>query len=111
MTEHVASDDRLMLTGTLTIRTAEVVCVTLQEKFVRHSSILIDCSGADEVDLSFIQLLIAARASALRVGHAVALATPPNGALLDVLTRSGFRATTDDHPDGIEAFWFEATDA
>ncbi len=111
MTQHESTDDRLLLKGALTIRTAEIVCATLHETFARHPSILIDCGGADEVDLSFVQLLVAARASAQRLGNSVALAERPDGALLDAFTRAGFRVATENNSDGIEAFWFEGTDA
>jgi anti-anti-sigma regulatory factor len=111
MTRHAATAERLLLTGALTIRTAEVACATLQETFTRHSSILIDCTGTDEVDLSFIQLLIAARASAHRLGDTVALAEHPNGALLDALTRAGFRVATENHSENRKTFWFEGAGA
>jgi anti-anti-sigma regulatory factor len=52
--------------------------------------VLIDCAGADEVDVSFIQLLIAARRAAQRNGKQLRLAAPPEGALQAALTRAGF---------------------
>ena len=111
MTQQTATTGRLRLVGALTIRTAEVVCATLQEALARHPSILIDCSAADEVDVSFVQLLIAARASSHRLGHTVALTERPDGMLLDALTRAGFRVASEDHGDGNEVFWFEGNGA
>ena len=66
------------------------------------SNIAIDSSAATETDLTFVQLLIAARISARRIGHTVSLAAIPDGALLDTLSRGGFSVTRE-----ADGFWLE----
>ncbi len=81
---------RLVLDGPRTLRTAEQSHAALLDMVRRHATVEIDCGGADEVDASFIQVLLAARASAARAGGAVRLAHPPSGALRAALVRGGF---------------------
>jgi anti-anti-sigma regulatory factor len=109
MTQHDTSAGQVILEGALTIRTAEVVRATLREALERESNIAIECGDATEVDLSFVQLLIAARVSATRSGKTVALAAPPNGPLLDTLTCAGFRVVAEGASADAGAFWFAAT--
>jgi hypothetical protein len=87
----------LVLDGALTVRIAPAIGSTLLEAIRAHAVVSIDCSAAT----SFIQLLIAARVSALRLGRLVGLAAAPDGVLLDALTPDGFRPTEAD------GFWFE----
>jgi anti-anti-sigma regulatory factor len=99
----------LVLDGALTMRNAEALCTTLREAVAAHSDISIDCTAATEVDLSFIQLLIALRATALRNNRTATLAAHPAGALLHALTGAGFRVTQEDQSGATQAFWFEGT--
>lgn len=110
MTQSAAAA-RLVLAGALTIGTADTVHATLRAAIeptsgVGPTDISIDCSEAGEIDLSFIQLLIAARISAQLLGRAVSLATCPDGALLDTLTRGGFQVVCEGGPKDTAAFWF-----
>jgi ABC-type transporter Mla MlaB component len=110
MTQEVAAG-RLVLDGALTMRTAEALCATLRETLSQHEGVSIDCTGAAEVDLSFIQLLIAARTTALQSDRTVSLAERPDGALLNALTRAGFRVTQEEQTGEAPAFWFEGAAA
>jgi hypothetical protein len=116
MTRENASGGRIVFDGILTMRTADAVRATLlaaitpdaqADPDIDAGGLSIDCAGAGEIDLTFIQLLIAARISAHQANRTLWLATPPDGALLDTLTRGGFRAIHDDGEDGDPAFWFE----
>jgi anti-anti-sigma regulatory factor len=107
MTLDVATAAHLALDGTLTIRTAEAVSAKLLDAIREHARLAIDCSTAADIDLSFIQLLIAARATALLSHRSVILAGRPDGALLDTLTRGGFRVTEEDQDDKAATFWFD----
>jgi anti-anti-sigma regulatory factor len=111
MTEQVTPGERVILEGALTIRTAEAVRSTLREAFEGDQNIAIDCTGAEEIDLSFVQLLIAARVTAVRMGKTVSLIARPEGPLLDTLTRVGFGVTAEPAPGGAEAFWFGGSGA
>ena len=59
------------------------------------------------MDLSFVQLLVAARTSARRSDNTVVFGEPPDGVLLDTLTRAGFRVTTEMSGAKAGSFWFD----
>ncbi len=60
-------------------------------KFINtHDVVTIGLPDDAQVDISFIQLIEAARIYAGTAGRQVALSQPATGALLDVLRRSGF---------------------
>jgi ABC-type transporter Mla MlaB component len=98
MTHDAATGARLVLEGALTVRTVDIVQATLRQAIEAppafadgDNPISIDCAASEEIDLTFILLLIASRISAHRRNKAVHLATPPDGTLLDTLTRGGFQ--------------------
>ena len=109
MTQDVAIAGRLVLDGAVTMRTTEVLCALLREAVAEQAAISIDCAAVTEVDLSFIQLLLAARLSARQSDKTVTLVASPDGPLLDTLTRGGFRVTQEDHAGQSPAFWFTET--
>jgi hypothetical protein len=76
----------LSLTGILTIRTIEDTCSCLRDALAQHDAIVVDCGGAEEVDLSLIQLLLAAQRSA---GSLMRLAMPLPEVLQQALRRAG----------------------
>jgi ABC-type transporter Mla MlaB component len=107
MTQDADTGVCLVLEGALTMRTIDTVHATLRAAIealsgVPPSNVAIDCSAATETDLTFVQLLIATRISANAIGHAVSLATIPDGALLDTLSRGGFVMARESG-----GFWFE----
>ena len=79
----------LKLSSELTIQNAEEIRQTLSAALAEHPQVQVDCSGATEIDLSFVQLLIAAGKSATAVGKEFGLAAPAAGTLLEVLKRGG----------------------
>jgi hypothetical protein len=117
MSQETAANIQLVLDGALTMRTVETVCATLRAAIdplsgamppgIAPTGIDIDCSAATEIDLTFIQVLIAARVSTCTAGGRLSLAPCPEGVLLDTLTRGGFRLV----PELGGGFWFtgEAT--
>lgn len=111
MTQDVTIVGRLVLDGALTMRGIEALCTTLREMVAQHSDVSVDCTAAVEVDLSFIQLLVAARSSAWQADKTVTLSARPDGALLNALTRAGFRVTHEERTGDTEAFWFEGAAA
>jgi hypothetical protein len=112
MPQETAANVHLVFDGALTMRTVETVQATLRAAIGAPSGatpadpaptgIAIDCSAATEIDLTFIQLLIAARVSTSAAGRRLGLAPCPEGVLLDTLTRGGFRLVPE--PGG--GFWF-----
>ena len=87
---HKLPHHTVSLTGSLTIRTANSVRAQLLDAVAKGHAVTVDCSGADEVDLTFVQLLVAARASAGRAGGGLALTQPAGGALMAALRQGGF---------------------
>lgn len=82
----------LRLAGPLTIRRAGELHATLTSALANHESITLDIQGDADADISFVQLAVAAQASARAAGKQLRLARPASGPLLDVLTRGGFLA-------------------
>jgi anti-anti-sigma regulatory factor len=79
-----------VLDGALNIRDVETLRRRLLDAVAENASPRVDCTGADTVDLSFIQLLLAARHSAHRLGKQLSLAAPAGGALRAALEQGGF---------------------
>ena len=90
----------MTLDGALTVRTVATVRATLLEALTQHQSVQVDCSAAESVDLSLIQLLLSARLTAQQAGKQLLLASPASGALLAALHQGGFLL-----PTGADAFW------
>ena len=80
----------LSLTGSLTTPRAEAIHAEVFAVLSGHSSVTIDCSNASEMDVAFIQILVAANRFASQSGRTVALASPPSGLLAETLNRCGF---------------------
>jgi anti-anti-sigma regulatory factor len=94
------------LAGSVTVRTIAEAHQGLLEAFADNSEIIVDASDVTEHDLTFVQLLLSARRTAVEQGKHFALASAPTGELLETLKRGGFvdpTAATDD-------FWFPTTD-
>ncbi len=98
---------KLKLLGPLNLRTAAGTCDTLREALAHHAAVSIDCMAATDIDLSFIQLLVAARSSAQQASRTVSLAESPDGPLLAVLSRAGLRPANLAPPGADDDFWFE----
>ena len=91
----------LDFTGSQTVREAEQASAKLREALAATDEILLDCGRIEEVDLTFIQLVLAARKSAERDGKSLALLTAAQGPLLKALDLAGVL------PSGPHQFWFE----
>ncbi len=107
MTREIPVEGRLVLVGELTLQTADDIHARLLE-MAGQPVVEIDCSGATEVDLSLVQLILAARASAQRSGRTVALAQAAAGPLYETLQRGGFLQIGAGTPDPNQAFWLRA---
>lgn len=62
----------------------------------------LDLSEVMDVDISFLQILLAARKSALANGQAFKLSAPPSPKLVELLFRAGF-IKAGESPD--QTFW------
>lgn len=94
---------RLRLNGTMTIQTIDLILSQLRQALDKNAAVDVDCTEATEVDVSLIQLLLAARLSARRADKGLRVFTG-DGVLLAALEAGGFLATADDGSQN-EAFW------
>lgn len=94
----------LVFDGALTVRNAAAQAVRLRNVLADGRVVALDLSGITDIDLSFIQLVLAARRSAAATGGAVTLAAPAEGLLKDVLKRAGLIADGEQFSDET-AFW------
>jgi hypothetical protein len=91
---------RFVVEGSLTIRNIEESCRKLRDLIEGHAAIEVDASRATEVDVSGIQLVLAARASARKAGKSLTVATPLSRAFHDALAQGGFLAAGESN-----SFW------
>ena len=99
----------LRFDGSLTVSRAASVRSALLGALDAGPSISIDCGGADEIDVSFIQLLVSARRSAAARGKTLSLVSPANGALLQALERGGFLTVAANGSPPDRDFWVGET--
>ena len=78
------------LPSNLTVRAISALQPEVLQLIDKNKSAIIDLPDDCQVDISFIQLLEAARIYAGTAGKHIALAQPASGPLLDALQRSGF---------------------
>lgn len=95
---------RLELCGDMSLGSIAAVHEQLLEAFGQELPIVIDLDGVTEADLTFVQLIEAARASAGRRGRGLHLSAPASGPTRAVLERGGFLGATDR-----AAFWLQTT--
>ncbi len=107
MPQMIRNGGEVVVTGIVTLQTVESIHTQLLALEDR-SVVTIDCSAATEVDVSLVQLILAARTTAQQTGRAVVLAQPADGALLETLERGGFLSASPDEPVDLRRFWLEA---
>jgi anti-anti-sigma regulatory factor len=84
------SDASLTLPATLTIKTILSVQELILDFLNNNPAVVLNIDEATQVDLSFVQLVAAARKQAEAKAGRVLLARPASGDLYDVLKRGGF---------------------
>lgn len=94
---------RLQLDGILAIQTIDDILPRLRQALDENTAVDVDCTDASEVDVSIIQLLLAARLSARRAGKALRVLTG-DGVMLAALQAGGFLTPPVDAA-GSDAFW------
>jgi len=82
----------LKLRGSLTTPASEDAHRAIRDALSGCENLVVDCSEATEIDVSFLQLLASAERTAERAHKSIALSAPPQGALADALRRCGFAA-------------------
>ena len=86
----------------LTIRSSKSLHSELLDRLQNNQSTAIAFPEEYSVDLSFIQVIEAARLFADKSGNTLRLSRPADGALLDVLHRGGLMASMSAHD---KQFW------
>ena len=76
--------------GAMTIAVADEARRRLLAAMGAGDRVDIDCSGVDEADTAFVQLLLAARLGGEAAGKSIRLVQPAGGALRATLERGGF---------------------
>lgn len=110
MDENSSNKFRIIIDGVQTVRNIQSTYDRLSAAIAEHQAIVVDCDAVTELDLSLIQLLLSAKATADSNGKSLALATPAGGKLRTALERAGFLA---DAPNGSDpaAFWLKGRQA
>jgi ABC-type transporter Mla MlaB component len=99
------------LDGSQTVRGIEATYERLSAALAQHQAVDIRCDGIAEFDLSFIQLLLAARRSAHASGKSLRLTGPATGKFRLALDRAGFLAGAAEESSQSTAFWIEGSNA
>jgi anti-anti-sigma regulatory factor len=87
----------------LVIQNAEQIRARIADALREDPSTVIDCSAVTEMDLTFIQILIAANRLTQTVGRHFQLSEPAGGVLLETLRRAGILPS--DRPE--DRFWLK----
>jgi anti-anti-sigma regulatory factor len=80
----------LSLQGDLTTPQAEATRDQIMNALSEHSAVALDCSGAADMDVTFVQILVAAARAAAMSSKVIRLSSPPSGLLISTLHRCGF---------------------
>jgi len=99
---------RFNLNGAQTVRNIQVAHERLLAAMAEHQAVEIHCNAVTELDLSLIQLVLAAKRSADKAGKSLTLAASATGKLRAALDRAGFLAVDE---AGDENFWLKGTSA
>ena len=89
----------------LTIREAERIQSQLLQAVREQEKIVVDCGAATDIDLSFVQLILAARKSAAALGKTLTVIPPASGALQDILWRTGILPSPAGPLPAEQSFW------
>jgi ABC-type transporter Mla MlaB component len=87
---ELQAPDRLGIDGALTLRTADEILQRLRSRLEGQQRLEIDLSGTTEIDVSGIQLILSARATARAAGKVVTVVQPLSAAAHAALQQGGF---------------------
>ena len=92
------------LTGEITIAGIGAAHAEMMAALSAPGSVVVDISGVTEADLTFVQLLEAARRSAAEADRTLSLTQPAGPAVKEILQRGGF---LDDADSDRATFWLQ----
>jgi ABC-type transporter Mla MlaB component len=107
MSNHLRSRAKRIVRweGSLTLPRVEAARAALATALKQANAVEVDCANATDVDVSFIQLLLAARRSSIDRGKSFELAAPAAGPLLNALERGGFLTAGENSSTADRDFW------
>lgn len=94
---------QLDLSTAMTVRVAAQFRSELISALASHHEVVLDTTAVEEADLSFVQIVYAARDEAERNEKLLRLAAPASGAVRALLERGGFVSAAS--PADLD-FWF-----
>jgi hypothetical protein len=97
----------LTLPASLSIRGMSAVHETLLTALSKHNALALDIAEDADADLSFIQVVEAARIYAQSQGKNISLAKPANENIINTLRRGGFLTNME---DASRVFWLHGKD-
>jgi anti-anti-sigma regulatory factor len=84
------------LSGVIDIRSIDNSFMKIKEAAGDGASLEIDLTDVTDIDLTFLQLIEAARRSAAQVGSGIRLSRPADEIILETLRRGGFLNSPED---------------
>ncbi len=96
---------RYTFSGDITLRDSQETQIKMSKALDFAGGVEFCCADVTRVDLSFIQLLLAARKSALAAGIALTVRHPAGGVLAQALARAGIAAPDGNPSDPDHIFW------
>jgi hypothetical protein len=98
--------DAVAFAGDVTISNIGTAHAALAVALSQDGPVLLDIESVEDTDLTFVQLVEAARRKAGETGRDFTLRQPAGGAILEVLQRGGF---LDDEQSERAKFWLQGT--
>jgi anti-anti-sigma regulatory factor len=83
----------LSISGDAGLRNVQDIAGLLRQALDKHSTITVATDDLTSIDVTILQLLVAARKSALASGKTLTLRAPPDGVLHRLLVQTGFVGT------------------
>ena len=99
------SSHTLKITGDTGLRNAQDIATQLRQALAGHSTITVVTDAMTSIDVSILQLLVAARKSALAAGKTLILRAPADGPLRRLLVQAGFVDIDGQSKTPEGAFW------
>lgn len=81
---------KIALDGNLGLRDVTALTEQFREALAKHPGIVVTSAGLTGIDITVLQLLVAARKSALAAGKTLTLEAPEGGVLAQFLIKAGF---------------------
>lgn len=78
------------ISGEAGLRSSRDIAAMLTDALANHSNVAVDVSKTASIDVTILQLLVAARKTALAAGKSLRLHAPAEGVLRQALINTGF---------------------